>query len=36
MDGSKTIDDRKNLLKSCYKLSLIVIGLKKDFRRLRK
>ena len=31
MDGSKTIDDRKNYSKVAIKLSLIVIGLKKDF-----
>ena len=29
MDGSKTIDDRKKLLKSCYKIILIAIGLKR-------
>ena len=31
MDGSKTIEERKNLLKIVIKLFLIVIGQKKDF-----
>ena len=34
MDGSKTIDERKNYSKSVIKLFLIVIGQKKIFRGL--